>query len=264
MAMFRNPTPGQITDNTSLQRGNAVFQRGKLRDALTRKHLWVKSLTDRKALEEKLINAFGPRASRWSQLPIDNLLFGVERDVLKKLACSEEKNVLENLDKVALITWDGEESRKEKVIRQNNEDLILRSAITRISKSNRRRDELCARKVDAGLMMLCLVLYLLDIATDCNVAYKHFSQSNYLYFALTLLFILGPMLAEIFRNILNKRRGYFRTWKEVFGLDSLSILPRAWRSMTYAINSRREFDQDLCTLYEELNRLRGDYSEDQR
>ncbi|XP_046404689.1 uncharacterized protein LOC124170049 [Ischnura elegans] len=55
-----------------------------------------------------------------------------------------------------------------------------------------------------------------------------------------------------------KWRGYMGTWKEVFSLRSLRLLPRAFRSVWYAVDSRREFDSDQVEFIEELNRLRGD------
>ncbi|XP_046408093.1 uncharacterized protein LOC124172679 [Ischnura elegans] len=72
-----------------------------------------------------------------------------------------------------------------------------------------------------------------------------------------MLFILGPMVAEIIHNSLEKLPDDRETWKEVFSLQSLRLLPRAWRSVMYATITRREFDNDLCEFYEELNRWRG-------
>ncbi|XP_046405041.1 uncharacterized protein LOC124170362 [Ischnura elegans] len=113
------------------------------------------------------------------------------------------------------------------------------------------------------LLMLFPFLYLLDIGTDIYVAYKHCSEANYIYFGLTLVFIFGPMLADLIGNMYLKWRGAWKTWKAVFSnLESLKLLPRALRSVNFAKNSRKEFDSDLCEFYAELNSLRGTHSEE--
>ncbi|XP_046404733.1 uncharacterized protein LOC124170083 [Ischnura elegans] len=240
-------------DNSSHQHGDVVF------NALSMEKERMKSLTDIKrenlpALKSRLIAAYGANSPgdccwrrRW-MMPTDALLFRIEREALRKIVSSPEHNVLENMDRVAApnsIYW-----------RSNVEDNIVEEAINSFNTSE--IPEPRAQGKDVLLLILFPVLYLLDIATDINVAYKHYHEANYLYLGLTLVFLFGPMLAELIGNIYRKWSGELDTWKEIFDLQSLKLLPRAIRSVWYAVDSRREFDPDQTVLYEELNRLRGD------
>ncbi|XP_046404729.1 uncharacterized protein LOC124170078 [Ischnura elegans] len=263
MEIFLNKFLRQIrstNDNSLLQHGDAGIMLQKLGDrALWMEQERMKSLADIKrenlpALKSRLIAAYGadsPGACSWRRrllMPTDALLFRIEREALTKIVSSPESNVLENMDRVAVPN--------EEYVMWNLEDDVLEDAITSFSKSKIPKPR--AQRKDVVLLMLFPVLYLLDIATDCNVAYQHCSRANYLYFALTLLFIFGPVLAEIITNFFRKLRGYITTWTGVFSrIDSWKLLPRALRSVMFAINSRRKFDHDLHVFYEELNRARG-------
>ncbi|XP_046404668.1 uncharacterized protein LOC124170028 [Ischnura elegans] len=247
-------------DNIVLQHGDAGIMLQKLGDhALSMEQERMKSLADIKrenlpALKSRLIAAYGadsPGACSWRRrlmMPTDALLFRIEREALRKIVSSPEHNVLDNMDKVA--------APNRSYRRINVEDDILEGAITSFSKSKIPKPR--AQGKDVFLLILFPVLYLLDIGTDIYVAYKHSHEANYIYLGLTLVFIFGPMLAELIGNIYRKWRCAWITWKAVFSLRSLRLLPRAFRSVWYAVDSRREFDPDQIVLYEELNRLRGD------
>ncbi|XP_046405036.1 uncharacterized protein LOC124170357 [Ischnura elegans] len=263
MEIFLNKFLRQIrstNDNSILQYGDAGIMLQNLRDhALLMKEERMESFAHKKIkdlseLESRLIAAYdanSPGACSWGRrwmMPTDALLFRIEREALRKIVSSPEHNVLENMDRVAA---------PNSIYRRSNvEDDILEDAITSFNKSE--KPEPRAGVIDVLLLILFPVLYLLDIGTDIYVAYKHCHEANYIYFGLTLVFIFGPMLAELIGNMyLWKWGGSSITWKEVFSLRSLRLLPRAFRSLWYAVHSRREFDSDQVEFIEELHRLRG-------
>ncbi|XP_046408134.1 uncharacterized protein LOC124172709 [Ischnura elegans] len=107
--------------------------------------------------------------------------------------------------------------------------------------------------------MLAPHLYLLDMLTDIHTAYLHFSHNNYLYFGLTVLFVCGPMMAEIISYVIvsllgGEFRNSFR--KGLLNFESLKLLPKSIWSLCYAMNSRSQFGDDLDRFYSELHRLR--------
>ncbi|XP_046408513.1 uncharacterized protein LOC124173030 [Ischnura elegans] len=106
--------------------------------------------------------------------------------------------------------------------------------------------------------MLFSAVYLLDTVTDCNLAYQYIHQGKFLYFFLTILFILAPMVDEFISSVIVKLWGgkSYLSWTSIFTFVSLQIFVRSIRSLRYAYYSRVRFDKDLCIFYSELNRLR--------
>ncbi|XP_046404832.1 uncharacterized protein LOC124170178 [Ischnura elegans] len=157
----------------SSSNGDGEFQSIEITDQFSRtQDTCVDKYKDRMELEKKLINSFGPSASRWSQLPIHHLLFKSERDVLKKLAHSGEENVLENFYNEARNIWYDEKSGEWRDNIQTREDEILKKAITNVSHAltststlecNVNREFFRANMVQVSICLLfspCLHLHL--------------------------------------------------------------------------------------------------------
>ncbi|XP_046407892.1 uncharacterized protein LOC124172497 [Ischnura elegans] len=238
--------------------GEAAFRLEKLTDyalAQSRKEKEFWGLKDRSVFEERLKNAYHPGENLWSGvLSIDHLLFKDEEKVLRELASSANENILDNLDRVAEgIVTDSQEGR------ESWGEKILKVASVELNKSNMSWKKLCAGIIEVFLLMLAPHLYLLDMLTDIHTAYLHFSHNNYLYFGLTVLFVCGPMMAEIISYVIvsllgGEFRNSFR--KGLLNFESLKLLPKSIWSLCYAMNSRSQFGDDLDRFYSELHRLR--------
>ncbi|XP_046407390.1 uncharacterized protein LOC124172032 isoform X2 [Ischnura elegans] len=251
-----------ITDNKSLPIGDAVVHHVNLKEYAP--SWWQNTSAEdsqNKEIEERLRGAYGP--GRRGGLPVDSLFFDVEKDAMRELLDSPGESVLENLDRVAeSITKQGQQSWSSTDFLYSREDKILRKAIIAVARGGDTAYFHRATNFQVYLPMLFPVLYLLDILTDCNLVYHHFSQSNYIYSSLTVLFLLGPILAEITRNFFLKLKNRMDTWKNVFSLNSLRLIPRSLKSAKYAVNSRRKFDKDMDLFYTKLNGLRRVCSEE--
>ncbi|XP_046404656.1 uncharacterized protein LOC124170016 [Ischnura elegans] len=129
-------------------------------------------------------------------MSIEGLLFDVEKDMLKDMG---QDQIIENMSRVALIVPGGEEVEISGAMPYNADNNVLERAINAHMRSKKK--DLQARKFEVFLLMLFPFLYLLDVISDCYVAYKHCHEANYLYFGLTLVFIFGPMLAELIQRI---------------------------------------------------------------
>ncbi|XP_046408322.1 uncharacterized protein LOC124172866 isoform X2 [Ischnura elegans] len=286
MAMFLQKFRGQIRvitdrvrarDYRTLRLGDAAFRIDKLVDSAlsqsrNRGEFWDRVLEDREAFEERLKEAYNPgEGGLWRRnlpLPIDCLLFEGEKDALRELARSpaEGGSILENLDRVTQDVSGGRETWGARYVRgfprppeAGKMTTPLEEATLTLRRSNLPRDKLRAGIIDVGLLMIFPVLYLADIVSDFYMAYRHLIQNNYLNFALTILFVFGPMVAEIISKFVVKLKGSEEglLWKNVFSIEILRLLPRAHRSLRHALDSRKQFDKDLSVFYSELNRLRG-------
>ncbi|XP_046404672.1 uncharacterized protein LOC124170031 [Ischnura elegans] len=129
-------------------------------------------------------------------MSIEGLLFDVEKDMLKEMG---QYLIMENMSRVALIVPRDEEVEISDMLPPNADNNVLERAINAHMRSKKK--DLQARKFEVFLLMLFPFLYLLDIGTDIYVAYKHCSEANYIYFGLTLVFIFGPMLADLIGNM---------------------------------------------------------------
>ncbi|XP_071440296.1 uncharacterized protein [Hetaerina americana] len=239
-------------------------------ESLTKIRLEPWEQKDREAFEAKLKLSFGKRFNLVKvvkDININHLLFESEKIALKALVDSGEESVLDNLDKVTFSlvdNWEGSGGKVQRTLRgfprppQRGKADPLQESITLVKKTNIPRDKLKTENFKLLTLTIYPLLYIIDIITDGLVAAGHFNKGDLLYFGLTVIFILGPMTAEVISKVALKLFGPDKSlsWRNVWKLESLLLLPRSLKSLKFSWKSRLEFSEDLKTFYLALNSRR--------
>ncbi|KAG8228319.1 hypothetical protein J437_LFUL007037 [Ladona fulva] len=201
-----------------------------------RKRAWLQTLEDKEGLKGMLLG-----------ISVDILLFDWERDALKILVEMDD-DFLVQLDRVCYPMCDLGCSRKGglKPMGVAMRNCALDVCIKAVARTVSNFETLKAMNFQLFCLFLYPVLYILDVASDVLVAKNHFDNSDIYYFSLTVLFIFGPLLAEITNKIWWKyvARGGKSTWTELLFPESITLLPR------------QNYNRDLEKFYAELLSLR--------